>query len=199
MEDFYYAGGLRALLARPRGPPRTSKRERSTAGPSARTSRGAQVYNDDVIRPRRTAGPRRRPGGAARQSRPRRRGDQATPRRAALLHAHAGTAVVFDDYNDMAARIDDPEPRGRRGLGAGAAATPGRSAAGHARVGHAADPEEAAEAGRARHGAHLGRAHERHQLRRVRAARGAGVLRRRAAGARARRRRDRARRPGRGS
>ena len=25
------------------------------------------------------------------------------------LHKHAGKAVVFEDYNDMAARIDDPD------------------------------------------------------------------------------------------
>ena len=61
----------------------------------------------------------------------------------------------------------------------------------HARVGHAADPEEAGEGRRARHAAHLGRAHVRHQLRRLHPARGAGEFRRRAAGVRPDRRRDR--------
>ena len=55
-------------------------------------------------------------------------------------------------------------------------------------MGHAADPEEAGEAGRARHGADLRRAHERHQLRRLHPARRARILYRRAAGAGAERR-----------
>ena len=67
---------------------------------------------------------------------------------------------------------------------------------GDAGMGHAADSEEAAGARRARHGARLGRAHERHQLRRVRAARRAGVVRRRTARPGPRRRRHRAERPG---
>ena len=72
--------------------------------------------------------------------------------------------------------IDDPDARRRRQTSVLVLqnAGPARRAR-HARMGHAADPEEAAGAGRARHGAHLRRAHERHQLRRVRAARGAGV------------------------
>jgi hypothetical protein len=31
------------------------------------------------------------------------------PRREERLHRHAGPAVVFADYDDMAARIDDPD------------------------------------------------------------------------------------------
>src|SRR3954469_787568 len=61
-------------------------------------------------------------------------------------------------------------------------------------MGHATCAEEAAEAGRARHGAHLRRAHERHELRHVRAACRARILRRRAARAREERRSHRARR-----
>src|SRR5439155_21469122 len=66
---------------------------------------------------------------------------------------------------------------------------------GNAGVGPVADPEEAAGEGRARHGAHLGCADERDELRRVRAARRAGVIRRRTPGAGARWRSDRARCP----
>src|SRR5690349_4833703 len=63
-------------------------------------------------------------------------------------------------------------------------------------MGPVADPEEAASAGSARHASDIGRADERHQLRCLRPARGAGVLRRRPAGAGAGRRRDRAGHPG---
>ena len=107
MEDFYYAGGLRALLA--------------TLGthlrPEARTVNGqtlganiagAQVFNDDVIRP--LANPL-----VAGDSLAVVRGNLAPdgavikpPAAEARLHRHAGKAVVFADYNDMAARIDDP-------------------------------------------------------------------------------------------
>jgi dihydroxy-acid dehydratase len=107
MEDFYYAGGLRALLA--------------TLGthlrPDARTANGqtlganiagAQVFNDDVIRP--LSNPL-----VAADSLAVLRGNLAPdgavikpPAAEARLHRHEGKAVVFADYNDMAARIDDP-------------------------------------------------------------------------------------------
>ena len=107
MEDFYYAGGLRALLATLAAHLR----------PEARTVNGqtlganvadAQVFDDDVIRP--LAKPlvaadslavlrgNLAPDGAVIKP------AAAEPR----LHRHAGRAVVFADYNDMAARIDDP-------------------------------------------------------------------------------------------
>ena len=112
------------------------------------------------------------------------------------LLQHAGPAVVFRNYNDLEARIDDPAlPVTADSVLVLQDAGP-LGGAGHARVGHAADPEEAAGAGRARHGAHLRRADERHQLRRLRAARRAGVVRRRSAGVRAGRRHHRARRAG---
>ena len=59
-------------------------------------------------------------------------------------------------------------------------------------MGHAADPDQTGEAGRARHGAAVGCAHERHQLRRLHPARVAGILYRRAAGAGEERRQDHA-------
>ena len=157
---------------------------------------GAMVCNDEVIAPReQPIGPE---GGVAVL-----RGNLA-PDGAVIKHTaaerrllqHAGPAVVFTNYNDLAARIDDPAlPVTADSVlvlqNAGPLGAPG-----HARVGHAADPEEAAGAGRARHGAHLRRAHERHELRRLRAARRAGVVRRRPARLRPRRRHHRARRAG---
>ena len=108
------------------------------------------------------------------------------------LLKHTGKAVVFDDYNDMAARIDDEtlDVDASSVLvlrNAGPLGGPGMPEWGMLPI-----PEEAAEAGRARHGAHLRRAHERHQLRLLRAARRARVVRRRAACAGPDRRSDRA-------
>ncbi|KAH2824020.1 hypothetical protein KXV85_001257, partial [Aspergillus fumigatus] len=60
--------------------------------------------------------------------------------------------------------------------------------AGHAGMGHAADPDKTGKAGRARHGAAVGRAHERHQLWRLHPPCRAGILCRRPAGAGAERR-----------
>jgi dihydroxy-acid dehydratase len=88
-----------------------------------------------------------------RQPRARRLRHQAHVRRAAAAEAHrAGTGV--QELPDLKARIDDeslnvtPTPSScskRRPAGR----------AGHAGVGHAAHPEETAEAGRARHGSRL--------------------------------------------
>ncbi|HJQ62458.1 MAG TPA: L-arabinonate dehydratase, partial [Burkholderiales bacterium] len=106
MEDFYYAGGLRALLgelndrldlARPTINGRTL----------GENIAGAQIYNDDVIR--RHDNPVSATGGLAVQ-----RGNLA-PDGAVIkptaaerhLLKHTGPAVVFRDYNDMAVRIDD--------------------------------------------------------------------------------------------
>ena len=196
MEDFYYAGGLRGLLRR----------------------LGDLLHTDCLTVNGRTLGEnvadaivsqRRRDRAARAADRSRRRAWRccaATSRRsgAVIKHTaadrrllqHAGPAVVFRDYNDMDARIDDPELPVTAGLGARAAACRAARRAGHAGVGHAADSEEAARAGRARHGPRLRRPHERHQLRRLRAARRAGVVRRRPARAGPRRRHHRARRPG---
>ncbi len=108
MEDFFYAGGLRAML----------ERLRDSLAPGAGTVNGrtlgeniagAKVFNDDVIRP--LENPlvssdslavlrgNLAPDGAVIKP------PAAEPR----LHRHAGKAVVFADYNDMAARIDDPD------------------------------------------------------------------------------------------
>jgi dihydroxy-acid dehydratase len=107
MEDLYYAGGLRALLAR--------LGELIHGGAATVTGRsvgeeiaGAEVYDDEVIRPldRPVSGE----GGLAIL-----RGTLApegavikTVAASPSLLRHRGPAVVFDDYADLAARIDDP-------------------------------------------------------------------------------------------
>ena len=105
MEDFYYAGGLRALLAELKDLLNLDCRtvNGKTLGENLA---GARIYNDDVIRPRsrplKAAGGlvvvkgNLAPNGAVIKA------AAATP----SLLKHTGKAVVFDDYNDMAARID---------------------------------------------------------------------------------------------
>jgi len=107
MEDFFYAGGLPGVLRRLRDLLHTE-----CVTVSGRTLGehidGAIVSNDEVIAPReRPLGPE---GGVAVL-----RGNLA-PDGAVIKHTaaerrllqHAGPAVVFRDYNDLAARIDDP-------------------------------------------------------------------------------------------
>jgi dihydroxy-acid dehydratase len=107
MEDFYYAGGLRALLARLGG---LLHQDAMTVNGKTigRNIAGAQVFNDDVILP--LAAPL-----VARDSLAVLRGNLAPdgavikpPAAEPRLHRHSGKAVVFADYNDMAKRIDDP-------------------------------------------------------------------------------------------
>jgi dihydroxy-acid dehydratase len=105
MEDFYYAGGLRALLAELKDLLNLDCRtvNGKTLGENLA---GARIYNDDVIRPRsrplKAAGGlvvvkgNLAPNGAVIKA------AAATP----SLLKHTGKAVVFEDYNDMAARID---------------------------------------------------------------------------------------------
>ena len=141
MEDFYYAGGLRALLAQLLGGQASSLSRQAGVSPAAATPgetpvgpdrqdaclpllhggaltvngktlrenlAGAQIHNTEVIRPRDKAISEE--GGTAIL-----RGNLA-PRGAVIKHAamedrfmkHTGLAVVFCDYNDLAARIDDP-------------------------------------------------------------------------------------------
>ncbi len=107
MEDFFYAGGLRALMARL--PDLLDLSAPTVSGePLGQGLESARVYNDDVIRLREN--PLSREGGVAVL-----RGNLA-PRGAVIkqtaadpsLLVHSGPAVVFRDYNDLAARIDDP-------------------------------------------------------------------------------------------
>jgi dihydroxy-acid dehydratase len=108
MEDFFYAGGLLALLARLR-----DHLNLDCVTVNGRTLGdnldGATVCNDDVIKTRENPiGPE---GGVAVL-----RGNLA-PQGAVIKHTavldrrllrHAGPAVVFKNYNDMDARLDDP-------------------------------------------------------------------------------------------
>jgi dihydroxy-acid dehydratase len=107
MEDFYYAGGLRGLMARI---PDLLHLDAITANarPLGENVEGAPVFNEAVIVPR--ARPLGMEGGLAVL-----RGNLA-PDGAVIKHTamekrllrHAGKAVVFRDYNDLVARIDDP-------------------------------------------------------------------------------------------
>jgi len=107
MEDFYYAGGLRGLLSRLED---SLNLDRPTV--SGRILRedlsGARVYDDEIIRP--SDNPLQEEAGLAVL-----RGNlahdgcvikhsAADPR----LLKHTGRAVVFDGYDDLAWRINDP-------------------------------------------------------------------------------------------
>lgn len=108
MEDFFYAGGLPALL----------KELGDLLDTSAPTANGqtlgenvarAKVFNEDVIRSRRDAIVENNTLAVLRGNLA---PDGAVIKPAAAeerLHRHAGPAVVFENYDDMAARIDDPD------------------------------------------------------------------------------------------
>jgi dihydroxy-acid dehydratase len=107
MEDFFYAGGLRAFLAQLGDLIDLSQRTCSgqTLGDNIA---GAKVYSDDVIRPR--SNPLVANSGLAVLTGNLAPGG-AIIKPAAMepqLRRHRGPAVVFKDYNEMAARIDDP-------------------------------------------------------------------------------------------
>jgi dihydroxy-acid dehydratase len=108
MEDFFYAGGLRALLARLAD---LLDIEATTANGKSLGANlaGAEGYNDEVIRPRNNPvksegslvvlrGNLAPDGAVIKQS-------AASPE----LLRHRGKAVVFRDYDEMARRIDDPD------------------------------------------------------------------------------------------
>ncbi len=108
MEDFYYAGGLRGMLNRIRV--LLALDARTVNGKTiGENIQGCGVYNDEVIRP--LNNPIVASGSLA-VLRGNLAPDGAVIKPAAAeahLHKHAGRAVVFEDYNDMAARIDDPK------------------------------------------------------------------------------------------
>jgi dihydroxy-acid dehydratase len=105
MEDFYYAGGLPALLGRIAD---LLHPDRPTVGGTLRDGlRGREVYQDDVIRPRDK--PVAAEGGLA-VLRGNLAPDGAVIKPVAAdpaLLRHTGPAVVFDGYADLLARIDD--------------------------------------------------------------------------------------------
>ena len=107
MEDFFYAGGLRGLLTQ-LGELIDFGQRTCSGRTLGQNVEGAKVYNADVIRPRdnplvahsglAVLTGNLAPGGAVIKP-------------AAMepqLRKHTGPALVFRDYNDMAARIDDP-------------------------------------------------------------------------------------------
>ncbi|PLS19858.1 L-arabinonate dehydratase [Neptunicoccus cionae] len=106
MEDFYFAGGLRALMDQ-----LGDKLDRSaitcTGKPLEEGIKGAPVYNDDVIRP--LSNPVYHEGSLAVL-----RGNLC-PNGAVIkpaacdpkYHRHEGPALVFDSYPEMKAAIDD--------------------------------------------------------------------------------------------
>ena len=107
MEDFFYAGGLRALLAT-----MVDKLAMGARTVNGRTLgenvAGAEVFNHEVILPRDKA---LVASGSLAILRGNLAPDGAVIKPAAAearLLKHSGKAIVFSDYNDMSARIDDP-------------------------------------------------------------------------------------------
>ena len=108
MEDFYYAGGLSALLE--------GMRDLLDIGELTCTGKtlgeniaGSKIYDPDVIRT--PANPMQAEGGLV-VLRGNLAPDGAVIKSTAAdpkLLKHAGRAVVFEDYNDMSARLDDPK------------------------------------------------------------------------------------------
>ncbi|MEQ8334627.1 L-arabinonate dehydratase [Nisaea sp.] len=108
MEDFFYAGGLAGLLNEIKDILHLDCMtvNGKTLGENIE---GKDIHNEDVIRRRGNAMSGEgglavlrgnlAPGGAIIKH------IAADP----ALHTHTGPAVVFRDYNDMAARIDDPD------------------------------------------------------------------------------------------
>ena len=106
MEDFYFAGGLRALMDQ-----LGDKLDRSaitcTGKPLEEGIAGAPVYNDDVIRP--LSNPVYKEGSLAVLK------GNLCPNGAVIkpaacdpkFHRHEGPALVFDSYPEMKAAIDD--------------------------------------------------------------------------------------------
>ena len=107
MEDFYYAGGLRALLTRI--PDLLDTKCGTITGQTlGENIEGAKVHNEGVILPRNR--PLKTEGGVVVL-----KGNLA-PNGAVIKQSameekflkHTGPAVVFENYNELAARIDDP-------------------------------------------------------------------------------------------
>ncbi|KDD46145.1 L-arabinonate dehydratase [Bordetella bronchiseptica] len=108
MEDFYYAGGLRALLAQ-LGDLLDTRQMTVDGRTLGENIAGARVFNDDVIRSRERALIERDGLAVLRGNLA---PDGAVIKPAAMearLQRHTGRAVVFKDYNDMAERIDAPD------------------------------------------------------------------------------------------
>ena len=189
MEDFFYAGGLPGLMSRIREHLHLDVMTVTGQTLGDNIAR-AEVHNDDVIRT--VKDPIYAEGALAVL-----KGNLAPDGcvikperlRAAFPQAYRPGAGVrrlpLDEEGD---RRSEPGCDRRSRADPAQCRAAGRPR--HAGMGHAADPDKTGEAGRARHGAAVGRAHERHQLRRLHPARLAGILYRRTAGAGAQRRHD---------
>ena len=108
MEDFFYAGGLRALLERIRGHLRTEALTVNgrTIGENIA---GSEVYQDDVIRP--LDNPIYAEGALA-VLRGNLAPDGVVIKPSAVaphLLRHTGRALVFDDYPSLKKAVDDPD------------------------------------------------------------------------------------------
>lgn len=108
MEDFYYAGGVRGLITRLKS--MMAMGEKTVTGLTLFDAvSGAEVTNDEVIRP--LDNPVAPAGSTAVLF------GNLAPQGAVIkasacedhLRQHTGPAVVFQDYNDMMARIDDED------------------------------------------------------------------------------------------
>ena len=107
MEDFWYAGGLSALLEGMRDLLDTDAMT-CTGRTLGDNVAGSRIHQPDVIR---TPADPMQPEGGLIVLRGNLAPDGAVIKSAAAdprLLRHTGRAMVFDDYNDMAARIDDP-------------------------------------------------------------------------------------------
>lgn len=108
MEDFYYAGGLPALMSRLSS--FLNLNEITVSGQSVGTSIGnAQVYNNDVIRSVETAVYKE---GALAVLKGNLAPDGCVIKPSAMNEKylqHSGKAVVFDDYPSLKVMLDDPD------------------------------------------------------------------------------------------
>ncbi len=108
MEDLYYAGGSRAVLNR-LGPLLALEAITVNGNSLGENVAGAEVLSDDVVKPLNQ--PMLEEGGLAVLT------GNLAPQGAVIKHnsasahllTHTGPALVFEDYNDMSARIDDPD------------------------------------------------------------------------------------------
>ena len=108
MEDFYYAGGLRALMARLGD--RLHLDQMTVDGkPLGVCLEGAEVWHDDVIR---SLDNPVYPEGSLAVLKGNLAPDGAVIKPAAMeqrLQVHEGPAIVFDSYPEMKAAVDDPD------------------------------------------------------------------------------------------
>ncbi len=110
MEDFYYAGGMRGLMSRLAEGGMLHLDAMTVNGSTLRDNlQGAEVYNDDVIRP--LSNPIYQEGALA-VLKGNLAPDGCVIKPSACsphLLQHTGPALVFDDYPSLKVAIDDPD------------------------------------------------------------------------------------------